>query len=58
MMRTTYEAIPDLQVHFESWNPPVRARLIGEVRRWMEQERDPRGRLVFERPRFEAGETQ
>src|SRR5438552_16942867 len=30
------------------WNPPVRARLIAEVRRWMEQEPDPRGSLVTE----------
>jgi hypothetical protein len=44
-MRTTYEAIQDLLVHLEGWNPPVRARLIVEARRWMEQEPDPRGRL-------------
>ena len=58
MMRTTYEAIQDLLVHREGWNPPVRARLIAEGRRWMEQEHDPRGRPVSENPRFETGETQ
>ena len=58
MMRTTYEAIQDLLVHLEGWSPPVRARLIAEARRWMEQEPDPRGRLVSENPYFEAGETQ
>jgi hypothetical protein len=31
MMRTTYEAIQDLLVHLEGWNPPVRARLIAEA---------------------------
>ncbi len=58
MMRTTYEAIQDLLVHLEGWNPPVRARLIAEARRWMEQEPHPRGRRVSENPHFEAGETQ
>jgi hypothetical protein len=37
MMRTTYEAIQDLLVHLEGWNPTFRARLIAEARRWMEQ---------------------
>ena len=46
MMRTTYEAIQDLLVHLEGWDPPVRARLIAEAQRWMEQKPDPRGRLV------------
>jgi hypothetical protein len=57
-MRTTYEAIQDLAVDPEGWNPPVRARLIAEARRWMEQEPDPCGRLVPENLCFEAGETQ
>ena len=35
MMWTTYEAIQDVLVHLEGWNPPVRARLIAEARRWM-----------------------
>ena len=58
MMRTTYEAIRDLLVHLEGWSRPVRARLIAEARRWMEQEPGPPGRLMFENPHFEAGETQ
>ena len=58
MMWTTYEEIQDVLVHLEGWNPPVRARLIAAARRWMEQEPDPRGRLVSENPYFEAGETQ
>jgi hypothetical protein len=58
MMRTTYQAIQDLLVHLEGWNPPVRARLITEARRWMEQEPDPSGRLCPENPHFEAGETR
>ena len=58
MMRPTYEAIQDLLVHLEGWNPPVRDRLIAEAQRWMEQKLDPRGRLVSENPHFEAGETQ
>ena len=53
MMWTTYEAIQDLLVHFEGWNPPVRARLIAAARRWMEQEPDPRGRLVSENPYYQ-----
>ena len=57
MMRTTYQAIQNLLVHLEGWNPPVRARLIAEAR-WMEQEPDPRGRLLSENPHFETGETQ
>jgi hypothetical protein len=48
MMRPTYEAIWKLLVHLEGSNPPVRARLIAQARRWMEQEPDPRGRLVSE----------
>jgi hypothetical protein len=58
MMRTTYEAIQDLLVHLEGWNPPVRARLITEARRRMEQEPDPCSRLVSKNPHFEAGETR
>jgi hypothetical protein len=58
MMRTTYEAIKDLLVHLEGWNPPVRARLIAEARRWVEREPDPRGRAVSENSHFEAGETR
>jgi len=58
MMRTTYEAIQDPLVHLEGWSPPVRARLIAEARHWMEQQPDPRGRLVSDNPRFEAGETR
>ena len=58
MMRTTYEAIQDLLVHREGWNPLVRARLIAEARRWMEQKPDPYGRLVSENAHFEVGETQ
>ena len=58
MMRATYEAICKLLVHLEGSNPPVRAQLIAEARRWMEQEPDPRGRLVSENPHFGAGETQ
>ena len=58
MMRTTYEAVQDLLVHLEGGNPPVRAGLIAEARRWIEQEPDPRGRLVSENPHFEAGETR
>ena len=50
MMRPTYEAIWKLLVHLEGSNPPVRARLIAQARRWMEQEPDPRGRLVSENP--------
>jgi hypothetical protein len=57
-MMLTYEAIQDLLVHLEGWNPPVRARLSAEARRWMEQEPDPRGRRVSENPHFQAGETQ
>jgi uncharacterized membrane protein YkgB len=48
MMRTTYEAICNLLVPLKRWNPPVRDQLIAEARRWMEQEPDPRGRLVSE----------
>ena len=58
MMRTTYDAIWKLLVHLEGSNPPVRARLIAEARRWMEQKPDPHGRLVSENPHFEVGETQ
>ena len=50
MMRTTYEAIRELLVHLEGSNPPVPTRLIAEARRWMEQEPDPRGRLMSENP--------
>jgi hypothetical protein len=50
MMRTTYEAIWKLLVHLEGSNPPVRARLVAQARRWMEQEPDPRGRLMSENP--------
>jgi len=52
MMSTTYEAIQDLLVHLEGWNPPVRARLIAEAR-LDEQEPDPRGRLVSENPYYQ-----
>ena len=58
MMRTTYEAIQELLVYLEGWNPPVRDPLIAEARRGMEQKLDPRGRLMSENPHFEAGETQ
>jgi hypothetical protein len=58
MMRTTYQAIQNLLVHLEGWNPPVRATLIAEARLWMEQEPDPGGRLVSENLHFETGETQ
>jgi hypothetical protein len=57
-MMLTYEAIQDLLVHLEGWNPPVRARLSAEARRWMEQEPDLRGRRVSGNPHFQAGETQ
>jgi hypothetical protein len=50
MMRTTYEAIQDLLVHLEGSNPPVRAQLITEARRGIEQKHDLRGRLVSENP--------
>jgi hypothetical protein len=58
MMRTTYEAIWKLLFHLEGSNPPVRARLIADARRWMEQEPDPRGRSGVREPSLEAGETQ
>ena len=50
--------IPGTLVHLEGSNPPVRARLIAEAQRWMEQKLDPGGRPVSENPHFEAGETQ
>ena len=58
MMRTTHEAIQDLLVHLEGWNPPVRARLIAQARRWMEQEPDPSGRLVSREPSLRSRRTQ
>lgn len=50
MKPMTYTAIQKLLSHLAGSNPPVRAQLIAEAQRWMEQEPDPRRRPVFENP--------
>jgi hypothetical protein len=50
MKASTYRAVQELLLHFDGWNPPVRARLIAVVRELMEQERDPHCRPVLENP--------
>ena len=57
MMRTTYGAIQELLVHLEGSNPPVRARLIAEARRGVEQKPDCEVACV-QKPSLEAGETR
>lgn len=50
MKTATYRAIQELLTHLDGWNPPVRARLIAEVRELIEQEANPYHHSLSENP--------
>jgi hypothetical protein len=54
MKAETYRAVRELLTHLDGWNPPVRARLIAEVRELIEEEANPYHRSVSENPYHQA----
>ena len=54
MKAATYRAVRELLAQLDGWNPPIRARLIAEVRELMEQEANPHHRPVSENPYHQA----
>ena len=50
MKAATYRAVQELLTHLDGWNPPVRARLIAEVRELMRREASPHHHSVSENP--------